>query len=541
MPKSTITKTKAIVTKKTKKAKKRYKDRELPIQVSNCPVYPDHANPLERFPSPIKYVAQLKCLASADHMRFSGLTRTLFHCFYPNASPEQISFVGKQRRQSKRNTGIDNQHPIEDVVRAETKGTLMAAKAAALENARTIRAKAMAQGNMVDHQCNAIINNTPVGNTTNLPCRADQLRARVALMLRFGKNPAEIPMLGIHPLVWNFFFYMDQRGFSPSAAQVGVVDRDIGIATMCDQIWRHRSTGYHVLIELKKWETINYEVCIGKMAEPYAQINNNHKSHHQLQLAFSLAMFEKTFNFRMKAAYVVRLHSSGVCVYPLYPWVLSSSLLSQAMKTIQHFLAPTREPTQGNHSRSQDIPCTKGKESKGISLLAENALFDPDTLHEGNKTHDSLAKVYTHTLLKSHLDNTQQTKKDNLIRSHPTQLIQPVTHVQELPYKGPFISNIQQHPKNKALKKRKHSRMHSATTSVKNLTVHPQFRESQQLNIANDRLVSEPTFVNTKQHVIHSKRRKTSSLNHTNKIPSTVSNDNEYSTLQTQKLLTLMQ
>jgi hypothetical protein len=359
--------------KKTTKSEKCKQNIQPALLLTNRTVYPDHPNPLERFPSPIVYEKRLRSLASADNTRFAGLTGTLFHCFYPNASPEQISFVGKQRRTSKRVTGIDDQHPIETVIRAETKGTMMAAKAAALENARSTRAKAMAQGNMVDHQCNAIINNTPVGHTTNLPCRSEQLQARVALLLRFGKNPVDIPVLGIHPLVWNFFFYMDQRGFSPSAAQIGVVDSDVGIATMCDQIWRHRETGYHVMVELKKWETINYEVCIGKMAEPYTQVHNNHKSHHQLQLVFSLAMFEKTFNFRMKAAYVVRLHSSGVCVYPLYPWVLSPQVLTRAMQIIQRFLAPTRETTEGKQERTSVVHHINDIQRRPPSPLVEHS------------------------------------------------------------------------------------------------------------------------------------------------------------------------
>jgi hypothetical protein len=241
---------------------------------------------------------------------------------------------------------------MHQIIAAETKGTALAARSAALENAHTARARTMAQGNMVDHQCNALINNKPLGMLTSLPCRGDHLRARVALLRRLGKDPTTIPVLGIHPLVWKFLFFMDKTGFLPVAAQIGVVDHDTGVGTMCDQVWQHRNSGFLVLVELKKWESVNYEVATGRMQPPYHRALNHHRNQHQLQLAYSLHMLEKTFRFRMRAAYVVRLHAFGVEVYPLEEWASSQRILTHALTKVRAYLAPLRAAARlGNPTR----------------------------------------------------------------------------------------------------------------------------------------------------------------------------------------------
>lgn len=331
---------------------------DAPNKLSNRKCFPDKSDPRERFPSPIKYVTQMRSFATADGEKMAGLTRTLFQCFYPTADPIQIRSAGKAMRANRLEMGIDGTSYIERIIAQESKGTMFAAKAAALETAKTTRAKIMAQGNMVDQQCNAIIMNSRFGATTTLPCSADRLRARVALLIRFGKDPTMIPVLGIHPLVWVFLFYMDKHGFAPVAAQVGVCDQDVGIATMIDQIWRHES-GYLVMIELKKWETLNYDIPTGQMKHPYEKARNSHRFQHQLQLAFGLAMFEKTFNFRVRACFVARVHSNGVRLYRLAKWASSAQIMQQALVVVKEFLLPLRvlsEPAPVNRLLSDSVP-----------------------------------------------------------------------------------------------------------------------------------------------------------------------------------------
>ncbi len=162
---------------------------------------------------------------------------------------------------------------------------------------------------------------------------------------------------------------------APLAAQVGVCDARIGLGTLIDQLWVHTASKLTMFVELKKWETGTYSIATGHMRFPYQRVLNSAANQHQLQLAFGLAMFERTFAFRPAAASVIRLHTGGICVYPLAPWAAHPRVRHEAWRLMHAFLKPIIVTALGGARRESDGE--SGEISEALTFAPHNNAHEP--------------------------------------------------------------------------------------------------------------------------------------------------------------------
>ena len=117
-----------------------------------------------------------------------------------------------------------------------------------------------------------------------------------------------------HPLARAFVALTRRLGLVPVGAQVVVRDEQVDLATLVDGVFVDQR-GRVVLVELKcGFEGYN-DVGNGRMRAPFQKFTNAPKNQHQLQLAFTRCMFERTFpEFGRVDARIVRMTDRGAHV-----------------------------------------------------------------------------------------------------------------------------------------------------------------------------------------------------------------------------------
>ena len=117
-----------------------------------------------------------------------------------------------------------------------------------------------------------------------------------------------------HPLARAFVALTRRLRLVPAGAQVVVRDEQIDLATLVDGVFVNER-GRVVLVELKcGFEGYN-DASNGRMRRPFQKFTNAPKNQHQLQLAFTRCMFERTFpEFGRVDARVVRMTERGAHV-----------------------------------------------------------------------------------------------------------------------------------------------------------------------------------------------------------------------------------
>lgn len=319
-------------------------------EITGVPADLDNQMPHLRLVSPFLF-HKGGFVTKTDKTRLRGLCPVLQQCFYPTWSYDQVTAMYKAERKSLRERGLDGETPMMRVYADNTIPASASSKAAAhIARARS-KNKSMAQGKMVDEQCNAMIMHTEIREHKHqIPVSPSDHTSNVHLMARWGMTMVNIPANGIHPLVWRFFHYMDNRGLVPLCAQTIVGDTKLGIATAVDQLWRYRGTGRLLLVEMKKWENGTYNKHTGNMCVPFDQKKNHAQNQHQLQLLLSLYLLQHTFHICIDEAWVVRLHTTGISIYPLCKWARDSRTLDTMLEIMAKF------------TRSLAMPCAKRRQ-----------------------------------------------------------------------------------------------------------------------------------------------------------------------------------
>ncbi len=117
-----------------------------------------------------------------------------------------------------------------------------------------------------------------------------------------------------HPFSRAFIALMNRLGLRPVGAQVVVRDEQCDLATLVDGVFVD-SGGRVVLVELKCGFEGYVDASTGFLGPPFQKFTNAPKNQHQLQLAFTRCMFEKTFpEFGGVDARIVRMTERGAHV-----------------------------------------------------------------------------------------------------------------------------------------------------------------------------------------------------------------------------------
>lgn len=188
-------------------------------------------------------------------------------------------------------------------------------------------------GRLVDAQCSSLINRRSVRQSK---AKAKKIRITNHARLRVyrcvfracGFSPAAVSKLAyLHPFTPRVLHYLWKQQYLPVRAQVAVGSLSAGVATAVDQVWRSASADdtTHspgvVLIELKCYGQRLYRESGGRqLRPPFADIANSMYWHHQLQLAMTVFLFEKTFpSIPVQQAFVLRIDPQTISKYPLLP------------------------------------------------------------------------------------------------------------------------------------------------------------------------------------------------------------------------------
>ena len=117
-----------------------------------------------------------------------------------------------------------------------------------------------------------------------------------------------------HPLARAFVALTHRLRLVPVGAQVVVRDEQCDLATLVDGVFVNER-GRVVLVELKcGFEGYN-DTSNGRMRHPFRAFTNAPKNQHQIQLAFTRCMFERTFpEFGRVDARIVRMTERGAHV-----------------------------------------------------------------------------------------------------------------------------------------------------------------------------------------------------------------------------------
>jgi hypothetical protein len=315
----------------------------------------DADEPADRLVSPWVFARGAFRLRSAprDKYRLRGLLKVLHMCFYPEWTYAQVTAMHRTRQKTLRERGMDSRGPAEQALTDGQSLASMATKIARQTACSQSQNKLMAQGLMVDRQCNEVIMHEEMkAGKWTIPMTTQENDSNLALLRKWAIPTENIPTTYIHPLVWRFFHYMDARGLVPRSAQVAVGHAGLGIATAIDQLWIESATGRTVLVELKKWESGTYYLHTGRMRPPLHRLKNSACNQHQLQLVMSLYLLQHTFDISVDMAWVVRLHTTGLRVYPLRAWARDPEVMDSMLHVVRSFTAPLR--------RVRDLPDTLG-------------------------------------------------------------------------------------------------------------------------------------------------------------------------------------
>jgi len=133
---------------------------------------------------------------------------------------------------------------------------------------------------------------------------------QVELWIRGGK----VNRKKFHPFSRAFIALTERLCLKPVGAQVVVRDESCNIATLVDAVFLDPK-GRVVLVELKTGFEGYNETSTGLMHGAFSYMTNCPANQHQVQLAFTQMMFQRTFpEFGTVTALVVRMTSAGAHV-----------------------------------------------------------------------------------------------------------------------------------------------------------------------------------------------------------------------------------
>jgi len=125
-----------------------------------------------------------------------------------------------------------------------------------------------------------------------------------------------------------FFAMCVVKGYSPLYSQATVGCTAARVATNIDVVCTN-AAGERVLIENKIGFSTYYNSACGTLRSPFTQHPNSPKSHHQLQLALTKSLHEKTFPsipVKRENCFVWRYDGDGVTEYVLEHWADAGAL-----------------------------------------------------------------------------------------------------------------------------------------------------------------------------------------------------------------------
>jgi hypothetical protein len=126
------------------------------------------------------------------------------------------------------------------------------------------------------------------------------------------KNPKKL-----HLFSRAFIALTHRLGLSAVGAQVIVRDEQCDIATLVDAVFVNKN-GRVVVVELKTGFEGYNESHNGRMRAEFSHLTNSPANQHRVQLAFTHAMFQRTFpEFGEAGALLIRMTSSGAHVTSL--------------------------------------------------------------------------------------------------------------------------------------------------------------------------------------------------------------------------------
>lgn len=173
----------------------------------------------------------------------------------------------------------------------------------------------MARGRRVDVEVERWIKSRVRASTGSTTKKKFSTRAFVAASSKTKdpKDPKD-PNEPTHSLARAFVALISRLRLVPVGAQVVVRDEQVDLATLVDGVFVDER-GRVVLVELKcGFEGYN-DTSNGRMRPPFRKFTNAPKHQHQLQLAFTRCMFERTFpEFGRVDARIVRMTDRGAHV-----------------------------------------------------------------------------------------------------------------------------------------------------------------------------------------------------------------------------------
>ena len=127
------------------------------------------------------------------------------------------------------------------------------------------------------------------------------------------------PQAGSHPFTAKIASGMQLMGLHPVLAQVAVEDSMTRIGTACDLVCVDACDASVVVVEIKCGFDGYFDAsCGGMLHEPgRAGCTDAPRFQHQVQLALTAALFERTYGLAPRRSYILRASADGVYFYKL--------------------------------------------------------------------------------------------------------------------------------------------------------------------------------------------------------------------------------
>jgi hypothetical protein len=187
------------------------------------------------------------------------------------------------------------------------------------------RGGGMARGRQVDNEIQRWVKGTVEGHDNHHSSEETVPTIKPPGGLRNVKCPKKVKVKGegarpwpsFHPFSRAFIALTERLRLTPVATQVVVRDERCNIATLVDAIFLNPK-GRVVVVELKTGFEGYNDVSTGRMHAEFAHLTNAPANQHKVQLAFTHAMFERTFpEFGSTDALLIRMTSDGAHVRSL--------------------------------------------------------------------------------------------------------------------------------------------------------------------------------------------------------------------------------
>ena len=319
------------------------------------PVYLDMDDPNQRLRSPFEFKKGcFRQIGGEAGDTYSGITRILHACFYKDWTMYQVSAMVREEERILRERGLDHRSPVERFMQDGKTLASLATKVAVLNSRASTKQKMMAQGTAVDDQCTAMFSGKKLKPIRWQVCFSQkEAKTHIRLLHKWNIDVRLVPVYKIHPLTWLYLHYMDDLGLRPVCAQTIVGCDDLKIATQIDHLWVNPETQKLTLVELKTWNKITYFKSTGKMHKPFNKRRNHPANQHQLQLALTLYLLQKTFDIQVDEAMVVRVGLDGVTPYPLKRWAMHHKAVNEMLSRVQKYMRYIKAVKNKGASREQ--------------------------------------------------------------------------------------------------------------------------------------------------------------------------------------------